>query len=64
MMKEFKFHVPVDGLLSISIVAEDVKSALDILIDKKEAYEQHPLGKLNLKLEEILAIESNPKTIS
>ena len=30
-MKEFKFHVPVDGILSISICADDVKEALEIL---------------------------------
>ena len=35
-MKEFKFHVPVDGLLSISICADDVKEALEILLDKKD----------------------------
>lgn len=63
-MKEFKFHVPVEGLLTIAIVAEDVKSALEILIDKKDNFEQHPLGHLNLKLEDALAIEANPKTLS
>lgn len=63
-MKEFKFHVPVEGLISISIVAENVKEALEILINKKEAFEQHPLGHLNLKLEDALAIEANPKIIS
>ena len=63
-MKEFKFHIPVDGLLSISICAEDVKEALEILIDKKEMYEKHPLGNLNLKIEDALAVEANPKIVS
>lgn len=63
-MKEFKFHVPVEGLITISIVAEDVKQALDILIEKQEAFEKHPMGHLNLKLDEALAIEANPKTVS
>lgn len=63
-MKEFKFHIPVDGLLSIKIVADSVEEALQILLDKKEAFEQHPLGKLELKLEDALAIEANPKIVS
>ena len=63
-MKEFKFHVPVDGMLSISICADDVKEALEILLDKKEVYEKHPLGNLNLKFEDALAVEANPKIVS
>lgn len=63
-MKEFKFHVPVDGLLSISICADDVKEALEILLDKKEVYEKHPFGTLNLKIEDALAVEANPKIVS
>ena len=63
-MKEFKFHVPVDGLITIPIVAEDVKQALEILIEKQEVFEKHPMGHLNLKLDEALAIEANPKTVS
>ena len=63
-MKEFKFHIPVNGLLSISICAEDVKEALEIILDKKETYEKHPLGTLNLKIEDALAVEANPKIVS
>lgn len=63
-MKEFKFHIPVDGLLSIPIVADTVEEALEILLDKKEVYEKHPLGNLNLKIEDALAIEANPKIVS
>ena len=63
-MKEFKFHIPVNGLLSISICAEDVKEALEIILDKKETYEKHPLGTLNLKIEDALAVEANPKIAS
>lgn len=63
-MKEFKFHVPVDGMLSISICADDVKEALEILLNKKEAYEKHPFGTLNLKIEDALAVEANPKIVS
>ena len=63
-MKEFKFHVPVDGLLSISICADDVKEALEILLNKKEAYEKHSFGTLNLKIEDALAVEANPKIVS
>ena len=63
-MKEFKFYVPVDGLLSISICADDVKEALEILLNKKEAYEKHPFGTLNLKIEDALAVEANPKIVS
>lgn len=63
-MKEFKFHIPVDGLLSISICADDVKEALEILLDKKETFEKHPFGTLNLKIEDALAIEANPKIVS
>lgn len=63
-MKEFKFHIPVDGLLSISICADDVKEAIEILLDKKETFEKHPLGTLNLKIEDALAVEANPKVVS
>lgn len=63
-MKEFKFHIPVDGLLSISICADDVKEALEILLNKKETFEKHPLGTLNLKVEDALAVEANPKIVS
>lgn len=63
-MKEFKFHIPVDGLLTISICAGNVKEALEILLDKKEMYERHPFGNLNLKLEDALAVEANPKIVS
>lgn len=63
-MKEFKFHIPVEGLLTIPIVAENVNEALDILMDKKEVFEKHPMGSLELKLEEALAIEANPKIVS
>ena len=63
-MKEFKFHIPVDGLLSISICANDVKEALEILLNKKETFEKHPLGTLNLKIEDALAVEANPKIVS
>jgi hypothetical protein len=63
-MKEFKIHVPVDGLLTIKICAENVQEAIDLLIDRKEDFEHHPFGHLNLILEDVLAIESNPKIIS
>ena len=63
-MKEFKFHIPIEGLLTIPIVANSVEEALQILLDKKETYEKHPLGKLELKLEDALAIEANPKIVS
>lgn len=63
-MKEFKFHVPVEGLITIPIVANDVKEAIEILIEKQSAFEQHPMGHLNLKIEDALAIEANPKIVS
>lgn len=63
-MKEFKFHIPVDGMLSIPIVAETVEEALNILIDKQDVFEKHPMGHLNLKLDEALAVEANPKIVS
>jgi hypothetical protein len=63
-MKEFKFHIPVEGLFTIPIVAEDVKSAIEILLEKKEQLGICPLGKLDLKIEDALVIEANPKTVS
>ena len=63
-MKEFKFHVPVEGLLTIPIVADSVEEALQILLDKKDAYEKHPMGKIELKIEDALVIEANPKIVS
>lgn len=49
-MKEFKFHIPVDGLLSISICAEDVKEALEILIEKKRNVWKTSAWKLKFKI--------------
>ena len=63
-MKEFKFHIPVEGLFTIPIVAEDVKSALEILLEKREEFGIHPLGKLELKVEDALVIEANPKIVN
>lgn len=63
-MKEFKFHIPVEGMFTIPIVAEDVNSAIEILLSQKEAICEHQLGKLDLKIEDALAVEANPKIIS
>ena len=63
-MKEFKFHIPVEGLFTIPIVAEDVASALNILLDKREGFGLHHLGKLDLKVEDALVTESNSKIVS
>lgn len=63
-MKQFKFHIPVEGLFSILITAEDVQSAIKILLEKKEEFGIHPLGKIELKVEDALVIESNPKIVS
>lgn len=63
-MKEFKFHIPIEGLLTIPIVADSVEEALQILLDKKAAYEKHPMGKIELKIEDALVIEANPKIVS
>ena len=63
-MKQFKFHIPVEGLFSIPIIAEDVQSAIKILLEKKEEFGIHPLGKIELKVEDALVIESNPKIVS
>lgn len=51
-MKEFKFHIPVEGMFTIPIIAEDVNSAIEILLSQKEAICEHQLGKLDLKIED------------
>ena len=62
-MEEYKLIVPLNGVLTLSITAESIEEAVDILLKKQEALENHPYGKLNLELDKVLAIPVNPKTL-
>lgn len=63
-MKEFKFHIPVNGMIHVPIVAESLEQAIQIVIDKKEQLEHHPMGQLELLLDQVLAMDPEPKIVS
>lgn len=59
MGKEYKFRIPVEGIITVSIPANDPEEAINILIEKQEEYTKHPLGKLELLLEDAIVIENS-----
>ena len=63
-MKEFRFSIPVNGMISLNISAESLEEAIDILLKKQEALENHSWGKLNLELDNLYVIPVEPKTFS
>ena len=63
-MEEYKLIVPLNGVLTLSITAESIEEAVDILLKKQEALENHPYGKLNLELDKIVVIPVEPKTFN
>lgn len=64
MIKEFRISVPVNGMISINISAESLDEAIEILLKKQEALENHPCGHLNLELDKITVIPIEPKTFN
>lgn len=63
-MKEFRISVPVNGMISINISAESLDEAIEILLKKQEALENHPCGHLNLELDKVTVIPIEPKTFN
>lgn len=63
-MKEFRISVPVNGVISINISAESLDEAMEILLKKQEALENHPCGHLNLELDKITVIPVEPNIFS
>lgn len=53
-MKEFVFHVPVRGIITVKIVSDDAKEAVEIFLDKQEQILQHPAGKLEAIMEDVI----------
>lgn len=63
-MQEFRISVPVNGMINLSITAESIEEAIDILLKKQEALEKHPCGHLNLELDKVIVIPVEPKTFN
>lgn len=63
-MKEFRISVPVNGMILINISAESLDEAIEILLKKQEALENHPCGHLNLELDKITVIPVEPNIFS
>ena len=63
-MKEFRISIPVNGIISINISAESLDEAIEILLKKQEALENHPCGHLNLELDKITVIPVEPNIFS
>ena len=63
-MNEYKLIIPIKGVLTLNITAESIEEAVDILLKKQEALENHPYGKLNLELDKVVAIPVEPKTFN
>ena len=63
-MEEYKLIVPISGALTLNITAESIEEAVDILLKKQEALENHPCGKLNLEIDKIVVIPEEPKTFN
>lgn len=62
-MQDFRLIVPINGAITLNVVAESIETAIDVLLQKQEEIENHPYGKLNLELDKVLAIPVNPKTL-
>lgn len=63
-MKEFRISMPVNGMISINISAESLDEAIEILLKKQEALENHPCGHLNLELDKVTVIPVEPNIFS
>ena len=63
-MQEFRLSIPVTGMITLSIGAESVEEAIDILLKKQSDLERHPMGKLNLEVDKIIVIPVEPKTFN
>ena len=55
-MNEYKIIIPIDGAITLNVVAETIEDAVNIILTKQEELEKHPNGKLNLKLDNVIVI--------
>ena len=63
-MQEFRLSIPVTGMITVSISADSVEEAVDVLLEKQPDLERHPMGKLNLEVDKIIVIPVEPKTFN
>ena len=63
-MQEFRLSIPITGMITISIGAESIDEAIDVLLKKQPDLERHPMGKLDLEIDKIIVIPVEPKTFN
>ena len=63
-MQEFRLSIPVTGMITVSVAAESIDEAIDILLKKQPDLERHPMGKLDLEIDKIIVIPVEPKTFN
>lgn len=63
-MEGYKLIIPISGAITLDVVADSLEEAIDILLQKQEELEKHPLCKLNLELDKVVAIPTEPKILN
>lgn len=63
-METFNIFIPVTGTVSVSVTADSLEDAIEVLLDQKESLERCPNGKLNLELDKVIVIPEEPKNFS
>lgn len=63
-MQEFRLSIPVTGMITVSVTAESIDEAIDVLLKKQPDLERHPMGKLNLEIDKIIVIPVESKTFN
>ena len=63
-MQEIRLSIPVIGMITVPISADSIEEAIDILLKKQPDLERHPMGKLNLEVNNIIVIPVEPKTFN
>lgn len=63
-MQEFRLSIPVIGMITVSVTAESIDEAIDVLLKKQPDLERHPMGKLDLEIDKIIVIPVEPKTFN
>ena len=63
-MQEFRLSIPVTGMITVSVTADSIDEAIDVLLKKQPDLERHPMGKLDLEIDKIIVIPVEPKTFN
>ena len=63
-MQEFRISIPVNGMINLSVCAESLQEAINIVIEKQDELETISNGSLNLELNSVIVIPIEPKTFS